>query len=151
MGFRLGTAFAAGAMLTAAMAAPALGDTTAAAPDAAAPTLHLELNNLAPHADGCRVTFLVRNGLPSAIDELSLEVAVFKADGPIERLMRLNFGVLIKDKTRIRQFDLDGTPCPDIGRILVNDVATCDGPSLTPLDCLKAIEVGDDAKIPFGL
>ncbi|MCF3935778.1 hypothetical protein L1787_20485 [Acuticoccus sp. M5D2P5] len=119
--------------------------------DAAAGALFLELNNLAAAQNGCRVSFLVRNEMGGEIDDLSLEVAVFGKSGALDRLLRLNFGLLLEGKTRVRQFDLDATPCDGIGNVLVNDVASCDGDGLTPLSCLRAVETRSALDITFGL
>lgn len=115
-----------------------------------APRLPLQLNAMEPLPDGCRMTVVAQNATGGELEALTVEVAVFDANGSVSRLLRLNFGVLIADKTRIRQFDLAETSCENVSRIIVNDVATCEGP-LEPLACLRAIDASSNIDIGFGL
>lgn len=137
-----------------ALALSAMAPGLAAAEDAAAPPardLTLALNAAEPVAEGCRLSFVVTNGMDAEIEDLSLEIAVFGADGGLTRMLRLGFGVLLDGKTRVRQFDLAGTPCEGIGSVLVNDVAACVGTGLEPIDCLRAMRVSSANGVPFRL
>lgn len=128
------------------------GGALAQSGDTPAPTrLDLALSALDPVDKGCRMSFLVKNDMASEIEDLSLEIAVFGAGGGLDRMLRLNFGLLIEGKTRVRQFDLAGTACEGVGSVLLNDVATCDGGDLTPVACLRAVSVRADGPVPFGL
>lgn len=129
-------------------AAPAAAAEPAEAPNPAR-SLELALNTLAPVEKGCRLSFVVRNGMAAEIEALSLEIAVFGAGGGLENMVRLNFGVLIDGKTRVRQFDLSDTPCEAIGSVLVNDVAACSGEGIEPLDCLRAMTLKAGGGVPF--
>lgn len=117
----------------------------------ATPGLSLSLNALETQGDGCRMTFVVRNAMAGEISELGVEVAIFRAGGALDRLMRLNLGLMLEGKTRVRQFDLDGTPCEAIDSVLVNDVTSCTGEGLTPLDCMRALTVTTNANVGFSL
>ncbi|WP_108659782.1 hypothetical protein [Acuticoccus kandeliae] len=138
------------------VASPAAPEAAATIPVADAPAaspahLVLDLNALSPHEGGCRVSFVVRNQMATEIEDLSLEVAIFGDSGALDRLLRLNFGLLLDGKTRVRQFDLDGTACDGIGSVLVNDVSACSGADLTPLACLRALETRSELDVTFGL
>lgn len=134
-----------------ALAPAAAQDSGAAAPQPGANRLALSLNALSPSADGCRLSFVVKNAMAAEIEDLSIEIAVFEKAGALDRMLRLSFGVLLQDKTRVRQFDLDGTPCDGIGNVLINDVAICTGGDLTPLACLRALDTTTGTDVAFGL
>ena len=112
-------------------------------------TLDIELNGLVKTKNGCRVDFVMRNGLAKAIEALSLEIVLFKKDGGISRILAIKAGELPMGKTRVKQFRLRN--CENIGRILVNDITVCKGGKLTPKNCLKALKVGNRTGIEFGL
>jgi len=139
---------------TAALASAAAQDTGAPVqnPDKAdARRIDLSLNAASAGTDGCRLSFVVHNGMNTELDNLSVEIAIFATEGALDRLLRLNFGILLEDKTRVRQFDLDGTQCDAIGNVLINDVAACEGGELTPLMCLRALSATTATPIAFGL
>ena len=72
------------------------GGALAQSGDTPAPTrLDLALSALDPVDKGCRMSFLVKNDMASEIEDLSLEIAVFGAGGGLDRMLRLNFGLLI--------------------------------------------------------
>jgi hypothetical protein len=70
-------------LLVLALATPALAQ--------AAPELAIELNALAASETGCRVTFLATNRLGTELTRSALEIALFGADGGIDRLVSLEF------------------------------------------------------------
>ena len=113
-------------------------------------TISLELNNLAPSEAGCLATFMVKNGLDKAIDELAYEVVLFNGDGFVDRMIVLDFSPLPTDKTRVRQFDLDGISCPDVSRVLINDAASCAGGNIPDGTCIRALETKTRMDVEFG-
>lgn len=113
-------------------------------------TLSLQLNALSPVAGACRVSFVVDNGLAAPISDAAFEVAFFARGGVLQRLVSLDFKALPVDKTKVVQFDLDGLSCDDLGRVLVNDVATCDGDGLDPATCLGALRTTALPDVEFG-
>ncbi len=138
--------------LTAAAGGASAQESPASAPASArAASLGLSLDTLEPVEAGCRLSFVVTNGMAAEIGELSVEIAVFGAQGGFEKMLRLNFGLLLDGKTRVRQFDVAGTPCEGIGSVLVNDVAACEAAALEPLDCLRALDVSSRGGVPFKL
>ncbi|MEM9107276.1 MAG: hypothetical protein AAGC96_16615 [Pseudomonadota bacterium] len=112
--------------------------------------LSLELNNLTPSDAGCLATFMVKNGLQQPLEKVGYEIVLFDTDGLVERMMVLDFSPLTSGKTRVRQFDLPGTNCTQIGRVLVNDVAFCEGPDLSANACLEQLETSVRPKVEFG-
>lgn len=94
---------------------------------AEAGALLLELNDAAASEGGCRLTFLVENGLGADLAALSLETAVLTSDGRVQQVTLFDFGELPEGRPRVRQFDLAGAACEGIGQVLVNGVAACEG------------------------
>lgn len=115
------------------------------------PALSVELNAAVSSQSGCRVSFLVENGLAERIDATVFEVAVIDTDGKVGALIRLDFGRLPAGKSRVRQFDLADQPCERLSRMLLNDVAECSGEGLTPDVCLDALAVSTRTRIAFDL
>lgn len=132
---------------------PAILFTLLAAPVAAVEPgqLGLELNALQQSETGCRITFLAENQLGSEIGRSSFELALFGAEGGIDRLVALDFGVLPDGKSRVVQFELKQLACDNIGRVLVNDITACEGGELTPATCLAALVPSTRTAASFGI
>lgn len=142
-----------GAALAAIFAAtpfvPAFAQDSAAVQETAG--LQLELNALQPAEKGCRVTFLATNGLGVDIERAGFEVALFGADGAIDRLVALDFKALTPGKTKVLQFNIADLDCTGVSRVLVNDISACEGEGLTPARCLAALDTATRTDIAFGL
>lgn len=111
--------------------------------------LNLELNRLQQRDTACRISFLINNRLGKAIDELVFEIVLFGQDGKIVRLVAIRPGRLPVEKQRLKQFDLGGTKCADISRVLLNDVATCKGDGLTSELCLDRAKPSSRSSVNF--
>jgi len=117
-------------------------------PDEEAPSLSLSLNTLQPtEAGGCRLIFVIRNGLGSDIDSLVTEAVLFDAGGQVATLTLFDFGSLPAGRPRVRQFDLSGPSCDGIGGVLVNGIGTCEGEGLTPAACLDGLRLSSEADV----
>jgi hypothetical protein len=114
-----------------------------------APSLSIELNSFAKSKAGCRVNFVMRNGMVSAVESLVLEIVLFNKEGGISRILALGAGALPVGKTRVKQFRLKN--CASLSRILVNDIIACKGEELTPKSCLKVLKTKNRTDIEFGL
>lgn len=104
----------------------------------------------------CRVSFLFQNKLSHPLKDMILDAAVLDKDGLAQQFLMLQTGQLSKGKRRIRQYDLADTKCQDVGEILINDIAECQGMSaetdkLTTESCLSALSVSSRSKIKLGL
>ncbi|WP_176083794.1 hypothetical protein [Martelella sp. HB161492] len=113
---------------------------------AAKATVSLELNAVMTTAKGCKLTFVVENGLKMPITSLKAEVALFNADGIVDRMTMLDFLDLPVEKRRVRQFELQGAPCEELSGLLLNDVKVCEGGGD---QCVAAIETRSKATIGF--
>ncbi|MBD9373302.1 hypothetical protein IB238_11800 [Rhizobium sp. ARZ01] len=101
--------------------------------------LQVELNGLVPSQKGCVFTFVVGNGLPQAVAKASFEFVLFNGAGTVERMVVLDFRELPQGKTKVRQFDLPGTKCDSVKRVLINDAPVCDGEGLAAGACMSGI------------
>ena len=115
-------------------AAPFAG--TAAAEDG---PLGIELNAVAQEAGACRLTFVAENGMGADIASLVLETVLFDREGQVLTLTLFDFADLPAGRPRVRQFDLPGTDCGALGRILLNDASVCEGEGLAAGACAAAL------------
>ncbi len=123
-----------------------------AAGDAApAPALTLELNALQPSEKGCRLTFVVNNGLGAELSKAAFEIAMFDTQGVVDRLTVLDFRELPAGKTKVSRFDLAGVDCGKVGRVLINHATECTGPGIEPAACLRQLKTETKTGITFGL
>ena len=116
---------------------------------AASETINIELNRLEDVESGCRMSFVMTNGLETAIDGITMEAVLFDREGIVARFLLLKSRPMPIGKTRVQQFDVADTGCDVLGQVLLNDVTDCAGPALTPTLCLAAIETASRARIPF--
>ncbi|MEL7166373.1 MAG: hypothetical protein AAGL96_12965 [Pseudomonadota bacterium] len=116
--------------------------------------ISLELNKATATEDGkCQVVFYARNGLDQVLDEISLRVAFFDAEGVFKNLLALSLGSLDVGKRRVLLFNLPGG-CAELSEIVVNDVAACKvaGSGGNDSDvCLSELTVTSRTEIAFGL
>ena len=110
-------------------------------------TISLELNAATQEETGCRLSFLVQNGLDADIENLAVEAVLFDAEGQVSQLTLLDFAALPRARPRVRQFIIASTKCSAISRLLINGASVCDGANLTPASCEKALKPSSRTKI----
>ena len=143
-----------------ALSAPAFGQTQAppaSPPAASGPPIPIELNKLEPVSQpaGCRVYMLITNSDAEPLEQLRLDLILFGTDGVIARRVALDLGPLPAKKQAVRLFDLQGLPCDDIGKVLINDVIACSrNPGATGTEaereqCLNRLALTSRAKAPL--
>ena len=111
--------------------------------------LSIELNNMTPAGTACRTTFLIKNELAVALDDLAFELVLFGKDQRVVKLVTVSTGKLPLGKSRVKQFDLKDLDCTSVGRVLLNDITRCRGDDLTPEACLAATTPSSRMEIPF--
>ncbi|WP_246154406.1 Tat pathway signal protein [Methylobacterium oryzihabitans] len=107
---------------------------------AAETPLRIELNKLSTTGETCQATMMVENGKGGAIKSLKLDLYAFDDDGVAQKRALVELGPVVARKTVLRQFEIAPTPCAKVGRVLLNDVAACEGGDLTRETCLERIE-----------
>ncbi len=126
----------------------------ALAQEAASPApaaLSLELNGAQPSDKGCRLTFVVKNDLGADLSKAAFEIALFNEAGVVDRLTVLDFKDLPAGKTKVVRFDLAGTDCGKISRVLVNSATECTGTGVEPAACMGKLKTDSKAGISFGV
>jgi hypothetical protein len=118
---------------------------------APAPGLVLELNGAQPSDKGCRLTFVVTNNLGAELTKAAFEIALFNEAGVVDRLTVLDFNELPAGKTKVARFDLAGTDCTRISRVLVNHATECTGAGIDPKACLAQLKPETKSTIVFGV
>lgn len=116
--------------------------------------LSITLNDLRPDpadATVCLVSFVIVNNIGTRIDDLTFQVVLFDSNGRVDSLIDLKSTKLPQSKTRVERFQLKGTPCGNISRILLNDVTNCSGGTLDSDQCLAAMKVGTSSNVRFDL
>lgn len=128
--------------LSAAGAAAALVALLSGPPVAAAEeTIAIELNKLEPQGDQCRAYLVIQNKGDTDFSELKLDLVLFKPDGVIGRRFAVELAPLKANKRTVKLFDLEATPCTDVGSFLINDVMECKTEAGPVTDCLQNISV----------
>lgn len=87
--------------------------------------LSVELNALNDVDGACRLTFLARNTMGVGIDKAVFETVIFDTTGGVVKLSLFDFRDLPFDRPRVRQFDLPGLQCENIGQALINGANSC--------------------------
>ena len=109
-----------------------------------------EFNDLQQTEAGCRAVFVLNNGLDKALGKVTLRVVAFNTDKQAKLFLSLDVGNLPVGKTRVLRFDLgDGLACKDVGRLVLDDVTSCEGAEIGPTECLAALSLSSLAGPPF--
>lgn len=116
-----------------------------------APVLTLELNAAQPSDKGCRLTFLVSNNLGADLTKAGFEIALFNEAGIVDRLTVLDFKDLPAGKTKVTRFDLAGTDCTKVSRVLINSATECAGTGVEPAACMRKLKTDTRTGITFGV
>ena len=132
-------------------AAALLATAAIAVAQSPSPELVLELNAAQPSDKGCRFTFVVTNNLGSELSKAAFEIALFNDAGVVDRLTVLDFKDLPAGKTKVTRFDLPGTDCTKISRVLINHATDCTGPGIEPAACVKSLRTASKSGIAFGI
>jgi hypothetical protein len=124
---------------------------SAALAQEAKPSLLLELNGVQASEKGCRLTFLVKNDLGAELSRAAFEVALFNELGVVDRLTVLDFKELPAGKTKVTRFELAGTDCAKVTRVLINSATECQGAGIEPAACMRQLATSSKAGIEFGV
>ncbi len=136
------------AMAVASVAMPVTGQAQAPAPGGE-PGISVELNKLEPVKSACRAWLVVRNQTEAALTSLRLDLVMFGEDGVIARRLAVETAPLAAGKTAVRLFDVEGTTCDGIARILLNDVLSCRDDAGDRDGCLADMAISSRAKAEF--
>ncbi len=102
-----------------------LGPAVATAEAPTSSGIHLELNTVRDTGGACRLTFVAQNQTSQDIDQAVFETVIFDSSGGVLLLSLFDFRDLPLGTPRVRQFDVPGTACSGLGRVLINGANTC--------------------------
>lgn len=121
--------------------------TTAAAQEG---NLRIELNKLEAVGESCRTFFLIDNRQGKDWRSVKLDLFALDTEGIAAKRLAVEVGPVPEKKTLIKLFDFSGIACPRFGRILLNDVVSCEGVASARDVCLSAIETTSKVSgVPF--
>jgi hypothetical protein len=107
----------------------------------------LELNKLETSDKGCRAYVVVTNPTQTTYDAYKLDLVLFQPDAVIGRRLALDLAPVRPDKKTVKLFELEGTPCDQIGSFLVNEVLECRTSAGPANDCLAQLKVKSLTKV----
>ncbi|WP_333829177.1 hypothetical protein [Pararhodobacter sp.] len=87
--------------------------------------LRIELNRTELRENACQLVFVAQNDTAEGLSQLVLEMVLFDRSGGVAALTLLDFQELPAGRMRVRSFDMPGLECDALGRVLVNDTASC--------------------------
>ena len=102
--------------------------------------LVVDLNRLEDRDGACRLHFVFTNPTDRVFEQLTFDLVLFDAAGVIAERVALEAAPLLADKTIVKQFDIAGRACADIGRVLINDIAACADQAGPVERCIAMIE-----------
>jgi hypothetical protein len=132
------TPFALGAAALLALASAASADNQ---------TLKVELNKLEAQDKGCRAYVVVTNGGQTAFKTMKLDLVMFRTDGVIGRRFAIDLAPISPDKRSVKLFNLDGTPCEEVGSLLINEVMECTTDAGPVDNCLAQMSLSSLSKV----
>lgn len=111
--------------------------------------VRVELNKLEPNGSACRAYLVLENGTGSAFEALKLDLVMFDTEGVVAKRLAVETAPLAASKTSLKVFDIDGLPCGQVGRVLLNEVMTCQDGTGGRDDCLAVVSPRSRAAVPF--
>ena len=111
--------------------------------------LTIELNKLETVEAACRAYLVFENKTEATYRSLKLDLVMFGQDGIILRRLAVEGGPLAESKTSVKLFEITGVTCEAIGRVLLNDVISCEDATGTRQDCLDTIVTRSRSPVTF--
>lgn len=134
------------------IAATLIAATLLAATTALADTgrLKIEVNKFEEIAGGgCRAFFLFQNDTPTSFEGFEMSLAIFNAQGVIDRLLSIDAAPLPVARTTLKLFEIPQIACADIGQILLHDVPVCKPQNAETTDCYPMIDLASKTAAPL--
>lgn len=102
--------------------------------------LRIELNRIEASGENCRTYFLIDNQKGQSWRSMKLDLFAFDSDGIAAKRLAVELGPVPGRKTLVKLFDFPGLTCSRFGRVLLNDVLSCEGAATSREECLDRIE-----------
>jgi hypothetical protein len=112
--------------------------------------LTVELNKLEESdGNGCRAYFLFRNDTGQTLEEFEMALAIFDANGVIDRLLTINAAPIPVARTTLKLFEIPDSACSGISEVLLHDVTACKPQNAEPMDCFPLLDLQSKASAPL--
>lgn len=111
--------------------------------------LGIELNKLEPAETACRAYLVFENRTANAYRSLKLDLVMFGTDGVIIKRLAVEGGPLAKDKTSVKLFEITDVTCEQIGRVLMNDVISCEDALGERQNCVDDVATSSRSAVSF--
>jgi hypothetical protein len=111
--------------------------------------LGIELNKLEPAEAACRAYLVFENRTQTEYRSLKLDLVMFGNDGVIIKRLAVEGGPLAKDKTSVKLFEITDVTCDRIGRVLMNDVISCEDAMGARQNCADEVVTSSRSAVSF--
>jgi hypothetical protein len=111
--------------------------------------VNIELNKLEAQNNACRPYLVLNNTGTTGFTEFKLDLVLFDRDGIIARRLALDIAPLRPGKTTVKSFDITELDCAVLGRILLNDIASCRNGDNELADCLDRLTLSSRTNAKF--
>ena len=108
--------------------------------------VRIELNKLEDVGGGCRVYLVLGNATGAGFSAFKIDLVLFDRTGVINKRLAVDVAPLRPGKTTVRLFDIEGVPCAEAGRILVNDVIECRDGETERRNCVDLVATESRAR-----
>lgn len=126
-------------------AAPASAQT-----DAAPALLGVELNKFEQADSGaCRAFFLFQNRTGQTFESFEMSLAIFDANGVIDRLLTIDAAPIPVARTTLKLFEIPETRCEAISEILLHDITSCTMANQPAAECFGLIALNSRTSAPL--
>ena len=129
---------------------PVLAQTVLAPTVAPAGKLTIEINKFEEIAGGgCRAFFLFQNATGKSFEGFEMSLAIFNADGVIDRLLSIDAAPLPVARTTLKLFEIPQIACASISEVLLHDVPVCKPQNEDNTDCYPMLELKSRTSAPL--
>lgn len=111
--------------------------------------ISIELNKLEEKQGSCRLYLVIRNRTKTDLKNLELDVFIFDRKDIITRRVGLNTRRLKPVRTYIRLFDITKVTCPEIERLVLNEVISCTSNAGAAIECEDALALTSRSRVKF--
>ena len=138
------------AMLLAGLAIALTGPPVLAQTVAPAGKLTIEINKFEEIAGGgCRAFFLFQNATGKSFEGFEMSLAIFNADGVIDRLLSIDAAPLPVARTTLKLFEIPQIACASISEVLLHDVPVCKPQNEVNTDCYPMLDLKSRTSAPL--
>lgn len=129
---------------------PVLTQTVLAQTVVPAGKLTIEINKFEEIAGGgCRAFFLFQNATGKSFEGFEMSLAIFNADGVIDRLLSIDAAPLPVARTTLKLFEIPQIACASISEVLLHDVPVCKPQNEDNTDCYPMLELKSRTSAPL--